>query len=152
MDGGNPTKTKNIHLYFLKLLVLLWENWVIYWTRCTAVVSRWMQRQSSHQQIKHNLNAVQWRQLPTRHSDPSAENSPDLTEGVKTLELSSVCPSLLRCAGFRHKKVFLWKQVVQMSQQVMFMSPNLNMSCLPTHTFKNEVNIHVCQQSTVNYE
>lgn len=85
--------------------------------RCTAfvAVSRWPWRRSSQKQIKHNLNAVQWRQLPTLQSDPSAENSFISQKAFKTLELSSrgVCSAAEDL--HIHKKVLRMKRVADMT-------------------------------------
>lgn len=81
--------------------------------RCTAfvAVSRWPWRRSSQKQIKHNLNAVQWRQLPTLQSDPSAENSFISQKAFKTPEsaaLPRIYISTKRCSKW--SKSLIWQQ------------------------------------------
>ena len=84
----------------------------LYWCSAFVSVSRWPWRWSSHGQIKHNLNAVQWRQLPTLHSDPSAKNSFISQKAFKILELSSPRQSrpCYREFTYPQKGVFIIKQ------------------------------------------
>lgn len=61
--------TIQIHLYSERYLVLIDVSNLNNSLNCTDAFdaeSRWPRRRSSHEQIKHNLNGVQWRLLPTQ--------------------------------------------------------------------------------------